>query len=179
MAQQINLLPWRETRRRQRLRLGGLLAAAMALSIATLTIATRTLRQMDVAQQVMRAQADNVLYSALLHRERDMREEIQRGERQARQAQRRAETRAWQPRLLSLAALLPEPLWLTRLDYQPQGITLYGLALNLKAVAALEKALSKLEGFQPVTPGATRRDAQGRWSFSFFLAGETTDAVSD
>ena len=42
MAQQINLLPWRETRRRQRLRLGGLLAAAMALSIATLTIATRT-----------------------------------------------------------------------------------------------------------------------------------------
>ena len=108
-----------------------------------------------------------------------MREEIQRGERQARQAQRRAETRAWQPRLLSLAALLPEPLWLTRLDYQPQGITLYGLALNLKAVAALEKALSKLEGFQPVTPGATRRDAQGRWSFSFFLAGETTDAVSD
>ncbi|MEH4217121.1 hypothetical protein [Klebsiella aerogenes] len=66
MAQQINLLPWRETRRRQRLRLGGLLAAAMALSIATLTIATRTLRQMDVAQQVMRTQADNLLYSALL-----------------------------------------------------------------------------------------------------------------
>ena len=170
MAQQINLLPWRETRRRQRLRLGGLLVVAMALSIAALTIAVRTLRQMDAAQQAMHTQADNVLYSALLHRERDMREEIQRGERQARQAQRR---------LLSLAALLPEPLWLTRLDYQPQGITLYGLALNLKAVAALEKALSKLEGFQPVTPGATRRDAQGRWSFSFFLAGETTDAVSD
>ena len=70
-------------------------------------------------------------------------------------------------------------LWLTRLDYQPQGITLNGLALNLKAVAALEKALSKLEDFQPVTPGATQRDAQGRWSFSFFLAGETTDAGSD
>ena len=170
MAQQINLLPWRETRRRQRLRLGGLLAAAMALSIATLTIATRTLRQMDVAQQVMRAQADNLLYSALLQREREMREEIQRGERQARRGQ---------PRLLSLAALLPEPLWLTRLDYQPQGITLNGLALNLKAVAALEKALSKLKDFQPVTPGATRRDAQGRWSFSFFLAGETTDVGSD
>ncbi len=83
------------------------------------------------------------------------------------------------PRLLSLAALLPEPLWLTRLDYQPQGITLNGLALNLKAVAALEKALSKLKDFQPVTPGATRRDAQGRWSFSFFLAGETTDVGSD
>lgn len=149
MAQQINLLPWRETRRRQRLRLGGLLAAAMALSIATLTIATRTLRQMDVAQQVMRTQADNLLYSALLQREREMREEIQRGERQARRAQRRAATHAWQPRLLSLAALLPEPLWLTRLDYQPQGITLNGLALNLKAVAALEKALSKLEDFQP------------------------------
>ena len=65
------------------------------------------------------------------------------------------------------------------MDYQPQGITLNGLALNLKAVAALEKALSKLEDFQPVTPGATRRDAQGRWSFSFFLAGETTDAGSD
>ncbi|HIC8746708.1 TPA: PilN domain-containing protein [Klebsiella aerogenes] len=179
MAQQINLLPWRETRRRQRLRLGWLLAAAMALSIATLTIVTRTLRQMDVAQQVMRTQADNLLYSALLQREREMREEIQRGERQARRAQRRAATHAWQPRLLSLAALLPEPLWLTRLDYQPQGITLNGLALNLKAVAALEKALSKLEDFQPVTPGATRRDAQGRWSFSFFLAGETTDAGSD
>lgn len=179
MAQQINLLPWRETRRRQSLRMGGLLVATMALSIIALTIATRTLRQIDVAQQVMRTQADHLLYSALLQREREMREEIQRGERQARRAQRRAATRAWQPRLLSLAALLPERLWLTGLDYQPQGITLYGLALNLKAVAALEQALGKLEGFQPVTPGETRRDAQGRWSFSFFLAGETTDAVSD
>lgn len=86
MAQPINLLPWRETRRRQRLRLGGLLAVAMALNIAALTIATRALRQMDAAQQAMRAQADNLLYSMLLQRERDMREEIQRGERQARQA---------------------------------------------------------------------------------------------
>ena len=89
MAQQINLLPWRETRRRQCLRLGGLLAAAMALSIATLTIATRTLRQMDVTQQVMRTQADNLLYSALLQREREMREEIQRGRHGERSGGRR------------------------------------------------------------------------------------------
>ncbi|HDS7116648.1 TPA: PilN domain-containing protein [Klebsiella aerogenes] len=179
MAQQINLLPWRETRRRQSLRMGGLLVAAMALSIIALTIATRTLRQIDVAQQVMRTQADHLLYSALLQREREMREEIQRGERQARQAQRRAEMQAWQTRLLTLASLLPEPLWLTRLDYQPQGITLSGLALNLKAVAALEKALGKLEGFQPAMAGGTHRDTQGRWSFSFFLPGDIADADSD
>ena len=61
MAQPINLLPWRETRRRQRLRLGGLLVVAMALNIAALTIATRALRQMDAAQQAMRADRKSVV----------------------------------------------------------------------------------------------------------------------
>ena len=65
-----------------------------------------------------------------------------------------------------------------QLDYQPQGITLNGLALNLKAVAALEKRSASWRIFNRLRR-ATRRDAQGRWSFSFFLAGETTDAGSD
>ncbi len=169
----INLLPWRETRRRQRLRLGGLLAVGTALSIITLTLALRTLRQIEAAQHTTRLQAENQIASALSQREQALREQLRRGELQAQRARQRATTQAWQPRLLALAALLPESLWLTRLDYQPQGISLRGLSLNLKSVAALEKALAHQEGFLPAKAGATHRDAQGRWSFSFFLAGET------
>ena len=172
----INLLPWREARRRQRIRLGGLLAVGVILSIIALTLSLRTLRQVEAEQRAARAQAENQIYSAFAQREGALREQLQHGEWQAQRVRRRVATQAWQPRLLALAALLPESLWLTRFDYQPQGITLSGLALNLQSVAALEKALGKLEGFLPAKAGATRRDEQGRWSFSFFLAGETGHA---
>ncbi len=104
-----------------------------------------------------------------------MREAWQQHQRHRQQQRRRAAIAAWQPRLLALAADLPAQAWLTRLDYQGAVLTVNGLALNLQALAGLERILTNVAGFAPAKAGGTQRDAEGRWQFSFTLAEERAD----
>ncbi len=91
-----------------------------------------------------------------------MREAWQQHQRHRQQQRRRAAIAAWQPRLLALAADLPAQAWLTRLDYQGAVLTVNGLALNLQALAGLERILTNVAGFAPAKRAersATPRDA--------------------
>jgi pilus assembly protein HofN len=176
VVQAINFLPWRETRRRQRLRLWLLSAGGLLLGLLMALSLSRASREADDRLGSVRLAAENQLYAALQQRESLMREQLRQHEKQHLRQRQRELTRSWQPRLRKIASLVPEPAWLTRLEYQQNTLTLSGLTLHLNALSALETALTKIDGFRPAKTGETRRDGGGRWLFSFSLTGESVYA---
>lgn len=176
MAALVNFLPWRNVRRRQRVRIGMLYAIGLVLALLTIAVAQRAARDAGEAPLAVRMAADNQLFAALSQRESLLLERQQQWEQRRQRQQRRALTEAWHQRLQTIAMRLPPQAWLTRLEYQRDALTLSGLALNLNAVAGLGQALSAVSGFRPARAGETRRGEQGYWQFSFSLAGEHADA---
>ena len=175
MTHVVNLLPWRDLRRRQRLRYVLLLTIGLVLLGGMGLLVSRTARLQRDFLATLHTTADAQLLASLKQREQAMREAWQQHQRQRQQYQRRSAIAAWQPRLLALAADLPAQAWLTRLDYQGAVLTVNGLALNLQALAGLERILTNVAGFAPAKAGGTQRDAEGRWQFSFTLAEERAD----
>lgn len=176
MVQIVNFLPWRETRRRQRLQMGGLLVAGFLLILLALLVTSRLNRQVNHAFETVRINAENRLYTAFQQRERVMQQQLQQYERLRQSRRRREKTAAWQPGLRMIAARLPAQAWLTHLEYRQNALLLRGLTLNIKGLAALDKALENITGFRPAQAGETHRDSEGRWLFSFSMAGESEDA---
>lgn len=160
MTTAVNFLPWREARRRQQLRVALLYAVGFLLLLLTMAQVNRAERHAVEALAAVRTAAENQLWSALRQRESMMLERQQQAQRLRLRQQRRALTEAW----------------LTRLEYQRDTLMLSGLALNLNAVAGLEKALGAVAGFKPAKAGETRRGESGRWQFRFSLSGEHADA---
>ena len=176
MTHAVNLLPWRDLRRRQRLRFILLIATGIMLLGLMILQVCRTVRLQHLALATLHATADAQLLASLKQRELPMREAWQQHQRHRQQQRRRAAIAAWQPRLQALAADLPAQAWLTRLEYQGVLLTLDGLALNLQALTSVEAALTRVAGFAPAKAGGTQRDAEGRWQFSFTLTGARADA---
>ena len=189
MTHVVNLLPWRDLRRRQRLRyvllltIGIVLLAMFVAYIIGIVLlggmgllVSRTARLQRDFLATLHTTADAQLLASLKQREQAMREAWQQHQRQRQQYQRRSAIAAWQPRLQALAADLPAQAWLTRLEYQGVLLTLDGLALNLQALTSVEAALTRVAGFAPAKAGGTQRDAEGRWQFSFTLTGARADA---
>ena len=168
MTHVVNLLPWRDLRRRQRLRYVLLLTIGIVLLGGMGLLVSRTARLQRDFLATLHTTADAQLLASLKQREQAMREAWQQHQRQRQQYQRRSAIAAWQPRLQALAADLPAQAWLTRLEYQGVLLTLDGLALNLQ--------LTRVAGFAPAKAGGTQRDAEGRWQFSFTLTGARADA---
>ncbi|SSF42267.1 Type IV pilus biogenesis protein PilO [Klebsiella quasipneumoniae] len=161
MTHVVNLLPWRDLRRRQRLRYTLLLAIGIVLLAGMTLQVGRTAGLQRDALARLHATADAALLASLKQREQAMREAWQQHQRQREQLQRRSTIAAWQPRLMALAADLPAQAWLTRLEYQGARLTLDGLALNLQALAGVEASLASVTGFAPAKAGGTQRDAEG------------------
>ena len=161
MTHVVNLLPWRDLRRRQRLRYVLLLTIGIVLLGGMGLLVSRTARLQRDFLATLHTTADAQLLASLKQRQQD---------------QRRSAIAAWQPRLQALAADLPAQAWLTRLEYQGVLLTLDGLALNLQALTSVEAALTRVAGFAPAKAGGTQRDAEGRWQFSFTLTGARADA---
>ncbi|HCT5958348.1 TPA: PilN domain-containing protein [Klebsiella pneumoniae] len=172
MTHVVNLLPWRDLRRRQRLRYVLLLTIGIVLLGGMGLLVSRTARLQRDFLATLHTTADAQLLASLKQREQAMREAWQQHQRQRQQYQRRSAIAAWQPRLQALAA----DLRLTRLEYQGVLLTLDGLALNLQALTSVEAALTRVAGFAPAKAGGTQRDAEGRWQFSFTLTGARADA---
>nr|WP_259610397.1 DNA uptake porin HofQ [Klebsiella pneumoniae] len=133
MTHVVNLLPWRDLRRRQRLRYVLLLTIGIVLLGVMGLLVSRTARLQRDFLATLHTTADAQLLASLKQREQAMREAWQQHQRQRQQYQRRSAIAAWQPRLQALAADLPAQAWLTRLEYQGVLLTLDGLALNLQA----------------------------------------------
>ncbi|EOX0155925.1 DNA uptake porin HofQ [Klebsiella pneumoniae] len=103
MTHVVNLLPWRDLRRRQRLRYVLLLTIGIVLLGGMGLLVSRTARLQRDFLATLHTTADAQLLASLKQREQAMREAWQQHQRQRQQYQRRSAIAAWQPRLQVLA----------------------------------------------------------------------------
>ncbi len=103
MTHVVNLLPWRDLRRRQRLRYVLLLTIGIVLLGGMGLLVSRTARLQRDFLATLHTTADAQLLASLKQREQAMREAWQQHQRQRQQYQRRSAIAAWQPRLQALA----------------------------------------------------------------------------
>ena len=164
----VNLLPWREMRRRRVLRFWGLMSGALlfapALQLQQRVQAAQEATVRDIYHQNSRARIQ-----ALSGYEQRLQAQINRQAQQRQRARQRQDTSNWQAALTVLAAQLPERAWLTRLRWHSGTLTLEGLALRFSTLEALDAALKALPGYRATVPGETRRDGGDRWRFSYQL----------
>lgn len=169
MARLVNLLRWREERRRRRVRFWILMFAGLWLAALAQVLAVRVTQAQRVAVQTLRADSDKSVLQALLQRERMLAAEHKRWQTSQQQALRREQTRQWQTTLQTLAEQMPGASWLTAMQWQDDMLGLSGLSISFPALAAMEQTLKRLPGVNAARAGATKQDSQGRWQFSYQL----------
>lgn len=172
----VNFLPWRQYRRRRSVRFWASVFIASILLTSGVGLLWRASVAIDLYGRVLWQEADAVLLSSLAAAKKPLLARQEAWRKEQIRWQRRQDTLAWQPRLLSLAANLPQNAWLTQLRWQQNQLTLSGLASSVRALAVLEQQLRGIAGFQLQQTGAMERDAQGRWQFHYQLKEVNNDA---
>lgn len=178
MAAMVNLLPWRDALRRQRLRfwalmfIGGLLMVALNLAVNV------AMNMSDRALNTLWIQEARRLQQALTVREQRLAADAAQRAALAQILVRQQETRRWSLWLAAIGNALPEQAWLTALEWQGGALALAGKANRFLALAALDRALADLPGLRRGKPGATLRDADGRWQFNVQLLPGDANATS-
>lgn len=176
MRRQVNLLCWREQRQRECLRLwGGLFIGGVLITLA-LIMAGRARQSLQHTWLTLRQQSDQSVYQMLTQQEQRLRAEQARAIVVQRREQQRVLTLRWQTTLLTLAEKMPAQAWFTALEWQGDALRFTGLANRFPALTQVDLVARSLPGFGAVTPGATRRDEQGRWQFSYQLQVEAVNA---
>lgn len=171
----VNFLPWRQYRRRRSVRLWTGIFIASLLLTGGVGLFWRASVAVNLHGRVLWQQADAALLASLKAGEKPLLARQEAWRREQMHRQRRQDTQAWQPRLLSLAANLPQNAWLTQLRWQQNQLTLSGFASSVRALGVLEQQLRSIAGFQLQQTGAMERDAQGRWQFHYQLNKENKD----
>lgn len=169
MITTINLLPWRQTRRRACLRFWSVLfGASLLLSIGVVLRYYSVLRAENQVELLL-ADAEKTRAEALMALKSRVQQRQQRWQQVQARNKQREQTRSWQRVLQGLAELLPEQAWLTKITWQQETLELTGNTLNFAALKALEAQLRQLPLFRLGSPGETQQDAQGRWQFHYRL----------
>lgn len=169
MIATINLLPWRQTRRRACLRFWGVLfSASLVLSIGVL-LRYCSVFYIETRIELLLADAEKTRGEALMALKPRMKHRQQRWLQVKERNRQREQTRSWQLVLQGLAELLPEQAWFTKITWQQETLDLTGNTLNFAALKTLEAQLRQPSRFQLNSPGETQQDAQGRWQFHYRL----------
>lgn len=176
MLRPVNLMRWREHRRRNMLRFWGLMFSAPALIALALAFGGRATLAQSAVLQAVYARGEAQRQQALTQREQALMSHRTQREKGLRREQRRQQTLFWQSGLRALANCLPEQAWLTALSWQNGVLHLRGAAARFNALPALDRALRALPGYCSVTSGATSRGSNGLWQFSYTLVREPRDA---
>jgi pilus assembly protein HofN len=177
MSAAVNFLPWRQSRQRKRLRLGGLILAGTMLTL----LASGGSRQVESSLQatllICHVEAERQLIHALSLREEQLRLQLEERALLQRQQAARRQTLAWQARLVALAEQLPAQAWLTSLSYQDDVLQLSGVLARFSALHALDEQMQRIDGFQPAVAGKMARDKDGRWLFNYRMKWRAADAA--
>lgn len=169
MIATINLLPWRQTRRRACLRFWCVLfGASLLLSIGVL-LRYYSVLSVENRAELLLADAEKTRAEALMALKPRMQQRQQRWHQVQVRNKQRKQTQSWQRVLQELAELLPEQAWLTKMTCQQDTLELMGNTLNFAALKTLEAQLRQQPLFQLSSPGETQQDAQGRWQFHYRL----------
>ena len=169
MIATINLLPWRQTRRRACLRFWSVLfGVSLLLSIGVL-LRNYSVLSVENRAELLLADAEKTRVEALMALKPRMQQRQQRWQQVQARNKQREQTRSWQSVLQELAELLPEQAWLTKMTWQQDTLELTGNTLNFAALKTLETQLRQRPLFQLSSSGETQQDAQGRWQFHYRL----------
>lgn len=177
MSVSVNFLPWRQSRQRKRLRLGGLVLGGVMLVLLTLGGSRQVESRLQEALLVCHVDAEGQLIRALTQREAQFRLRLEERAQQQRQQATRRQTFAWQARLVALAEQLPAQAWLTDLSYQNDVLQLSGVLARFSALHALDEQMQRIDGFQPAVAGKMARDKDGRWLFNYQMKRRSADAT--
>ena len=169
MIATINLLPWRQTRRRACLRFGSVLFGASLLLSSGVLLRYYSVLSVENQVELLLADAEKTRAEALMALKPRVQLRQQRWQQVQARNKQREQTRSWQRVLQRLAELLPEQAWLTKITWQQETLELTGNTLSFAALKALEAQLRQLPLFKLGSPGETQQDAQGRWQFHYRL----------
>ncbi|MTD37307.1 hypothetical protein GIX45_01415 [Erwinia sp. CPCC 100877] len=165
----VNLLPWRYMLAQRRRRFW----AAMMLGTLVAMLAVRGCRMasgaLDSRRQTVLAESDRArrewLARALEQAGLRLRQrEARQRENQLRYV-RRSRILAWRDAMMTLAVLLPDEAWLTRLEVDEDQWRISGLARTPAALNALEHALDRHSNFRQTRLRALIRKGAGEWQF--------------
>jgi len=174
MAKRVNLLPWRERRRRRFWRFWCLLLTCSLVVTGLLAFSLHGLLDADRMTLRVIQDANTRLLRQFAEQQKrlDLRQK-QAGAIQIRR-QQRAQTGLWQHILTEIAGRLPERIWLTQLEFRQGILRLTGYSLSVSDLRQLDVALGEITGLRDGKVGKTQRDTQGRWQFHYQL-----DRVAD
>lgn len=167
----VNLLPWRQQRaaQQQRQSLAVLLLVAVSLLLMVILQVWRLHRmQQQVATETTTVQAALDGLIARLARQKTLMEQLAAQQKQQKKQQQQARQRAaWQQFWLDLPLLLPDTVWLKRLEKRDRQLLLEGQAENMQGIQQFRQQLAALTLFSRVEQGRVQRQPDG--SYHFFL----------
>lgn len=166
----VNLLPWRAQRwRRQQQRSLLLLSGVLASTLLTVLL------WWWHGDRLRRGQADALrdltLTLAALQQQLSQQHALQQqrdalwARWQAAQQQQRAHQH-WQRFWLQLPVLMPDTLWLSRLERRQGQLLLEGVAQSVAAVSDFRQRLRRQSLFTAVRQGSVQRQANGDYRFT-------------
>ncbi|MGL4726317.1 MAG: PilN domain-containing protein [Scandinavium sp.] len=171
----MNLLSWREARRRSCVRFWAMMFSGLWLAAILQIVTGRLAHTQFLARQEVYRVNESALSALLANKEKALREQHLRWAAAQAHELRRKQTANWEAMLLTLAEKLPEQAWLTALQWQGNQFSLAGMAMRFPALSSVDQMVKSLPGFVSVMPGPTRQDKQGRWQFSYQLRVGDTD----
>lgn len=149
---QVNLLPWRSHRLRQRYRFWlscfclQLLVILVLLALIYGALSYQQLQQRRVLQE--KAQQYANLEGQIQQKRQIIAELARLAAVQVRQQQNEAHNRRYILLLQQLSRTLPEALWITELEENAKGFSLHGQGGHYAAITLLEQRLSALPWLQ-------------------------------
>ena len=178
MATRVNLLPWREQRRRRFWRFWCLLLTGSVVVPGLLVLSLHGL--LDTDRMALRVMQDANTLLLRQFAEQQQRLDLRQKKAEAIQVRRhkRAQTDRWQHILAEIAGRLPERIWLTQLDFRHGVLRLTGYSLAVSDLRQLDAALGEISGLRNGKVGKTHRDTQGRWQFHYQIDRESDHAAA-
>ncbi len=122
MIATINLLPWRQTRRRACLRFWSVLFGASLLLSSGVLLRYYSVLSVENQVELLLADAEKTRAEALMALKPRVQLRQQRWQQVQARNKQREQTRSWQRVLQRLSELLPEQAWLTKITWQQETL---------------------------------------------------------
>lgn len=166
----VNLLPWRYARlqRQRRVSTGFTIIMLLALLLAA---ALQLWRLNRISQQLQAAQRDTrsalTVVEQQLSQRRALQQQLMTQQAQRRRAQQHVdELMRWHQFWQSLPLLLPDSLWLQRVEKLPAQLRIEGRAQDMQAIRDFRRRLKELPLFTAVKQGNVQRQQDGLYRFA-------------
>lgn len=166
----VNLLPWRlQQWRRQRQQSLMFLASGIGISLLILLLCGwrgYLVSQQHQAEQQQLAQRLGELDQQLSDQQRLLLQRDALIQTQRQQQTRQLQHLAWQQFWQQLPELMPETLWLSRMERRQGQLVLEGLASSMAAIGDFRRLLAKVPLFPVIRQGNVQRQPDGHYRFT-------------